>query len=111
MMSFPVILTGESRNERGELWLPTLNLHGATVPCPPGSGFWEHTWFLTWPALGWLSPQLCTSSPLVLASGSYDHCLPAGGPRKGWGRGGVHLHYSGPRICRAGPEEEVSQWA
>lgn len=60
MMSFPVILTGESRNERGELWLPALNLHGATVPCPPGSGFREHTWFLTRPAC----PRVAVSSAL-----------------------------------------------
>lgn len=29
----------------------------------------------------------------------------------GGGGGAVYLCYSGPRLCRVGPEEEVSQWA
>jgi hypothetical protein len=34
------------------------------------------------------------------------------GGRTGGGVGGrVYLYYSGPRLCRVGQEEEVSQWA
>lgn len=34
-----------------------------------------------------------------------------GGRGGGGGGGHVYLYYSGPRLCRVGPEEEVSQWA